>query len=134
MHKPRRPGLTWSNATEQAETVVLSFLYRLTSRLFALLGVRRMDSLAKDAEILVLRHQLAVLRRQAGRPRFTWSDRALITLLARLVPRERWRASRVNPTLSSPGTAAWSSGTGPTRAAGLGDLHWRRRRSSSSAA
>ena len=89
--------MTWSNATKQAETVALSFLYRLTGRLFAFLGVRRMDSLAKDAEILVLRHQLAVLRRQAGRPRFTWSDRALITLLARLVPRDRWRAFLVTP-------------------------------------
>ena len=41
---------------------------------------------AKDAEILVLRHQLAVLRRQVARPRFTWSDRAIIALLALWVP------------------------------------------------
>jgi hypothetical protein len=48
-----------------------------------------MDSAAKDAEILVLRHQLAVLRRQAARPRVTWSDREPIALLAGLVPRDR---------------------------------------------
>jgi hypothetical protein len=41
-----------------------------------------MDDAAKDAEILVLRHQLAVLRRQLARPRFTWSDRAIVALLA----------------------------------------------------
>ena len=56
-----------------------------------------MGDLAKDAEILVLRHQLAVLRRQVARPRFSSSDRALVVLLARLVPRERWAAWLVKP-------------------------------------
>ncbi len=69
--------------------MALSFLYRLVRRLFGLLRVHRMDALAKDAEILVLRHQLAVLRRQVARPRFSWSDRALVALLSSLVPRER---------------------------------------------
>ena len=55
------------------------------------------DTVAKDAEILVLRHQLAVLRRQVARPRFTWSDRALVALLAGLVPRERWGSFLVTP-------------------------------------
>jgi transposase len=56
-----------------------------------------MDAAAKDAEILVLRHQLAVLRRQVARPRFSWSDRALVALLAGLVPREHWRSFLVSP-------------------------------------
>jgi len=77
--------------------VVLSFLYRLVHRTFGLLGLARRDAIAKDAEILVLRHQLAVLRRQVGRARFTWSDRALIALLAGLIPRERWTAFLVTP-------------------------------------
>jgi transposase len=55
------------------------------------------DTAAKDAEILVLRHQLAVLRRQVTRPRFTWSDRALVALLAGLVPRELWGSFLVTP-------------------------------------
>ncbi len=55
------------------------------------------DSAAKDAEILVLRHQLAVLRRQVPRPRFTWSDRALVALIAGLVPRQRWGSFLVTP-------------------------------------
>ena len=76
---------------------MFSFLYRFISRVFAFLRVHRMDGLSKDAEIQVLRHQLAVLRRQAGRPRFSWPDRALIVLLARLVPRGRWRAFLVTP-------------------------------------
>jgi putative transposase len=77
--------------------VVLSFLYRLVHRTFGLLGLARRDAIAKDAEILVLRHQVAVLRRQVGRARFTWSDRALVALLAGLIPRERWTAFLVTP-------------------------------------
>ena len=77
--------------------MALSFLYQSGPRLFGLVRDHRKDALSKDAEILVLRHQLAVLRRQVGRPRFSWSDRALIALLASLVPRERWRSFLVTP-------------------------------------
>ena len=78
--------------------VALSFLYRLTCfRALQLLRLHRLGALAKDAEILVLRHQLAVLRRQVPRPRFSWSDRALFTLFSSLVLRERWRSFLVTP-------------------------------------
>jgi putative transposase len=77
--------------------VALSFLYRLVRRVAELLRIHRMDGAAKDAEILVLRHQLAVLSRQVARPGFSWSDRALIATLAKLVPRERWAAFLVTP-------------------------------------
>jgi putative transposase len=77
--------------------VALSFVYRLVQRALEMIRIHRMDAAAKDAEILVLRHQLAVLRRQVARPCLTWSDRALIVLLASLVPRERWRSFLVRP-------------------------------------
>ena len=77
--------------------MALSFLYSLVRRVAELLRIHRMDAAAKDAEFLVLRHQLAVLRRQGTRPRFSWSDRALIATLAKLVPRERWAAFLVTP-------------------------------------
>ena len=77
--------------------MALSFLYRLVCRVVEAIRIHRMDGVAKDAEILVLRHQLAVLQRQVARPRFTWSDRALVSALARLVPRERWASFLVTP-------------------------------------
>ncbi len=77
--------------------MALSFLYRLVRRVVELLRIHRMNAAAKDAEILVLRHQLVVLRRQVARPRLSWSDRALIATLATLVPREQWGAFLVTP-------------------------------------
>ena len=56
-----------------------------------------MDAVANDAEILVLRHQLAVLHRQVARPHFTWSDRALIAISAGLIAKERWASFLVTP-------------------------------------
>ena len=51
----------------------------------------------KDVEIAVLRHQLAVLHRQVGRPRYVPTDRLILATLARLLPRERWLAFLVTP-------------------------------------
>jgi transposase InsO family protein len=48
-------------------------------------------------EIAVLRHQLAVLRRQVQRPRYTPADRMLLAALAKLLPRERWTVFLVTP-------------------------------------
>ena len=51
----------------------------------------------KDVEIAMLGHQLAVLRRQVARPRYSPADRALLATLARLLSRERWVAFLVTP-------------------------------------
>ena len=77
--------------------MAFSFLYRLFCRLVEALSLHRMEAVAKEAEILVLRHQLAVLRRQVARPRFSWSDRAFIATVAKLVPQERWASFLVRP-------------------------------------
>jgi transposase InsO family protein len=52
---------------------------------------------AKDVEIAVLRHQLAVLRRQVIRPRYTPTDRIVLATLAKLLPRDRWPIFLVTP-------------------------------------
>jgi putative transposase len=52
---------------------------------------------ARDVEIAVLRHQLAVLGRQVARPRYTPFDRVLLAVLAKLLPRDRWRVFLVTP-------------------------------------
>ncbi|GAA1029123.1 hypothetical protein GCM10009557_16500 [Virgisporangium ochraceum] len=52
---------------------------------------------ANEVEIAVLRHQLAVLRRQVGRPRNTPADRMLLATMAKLLPRERWPVFLVTP-------------------------------------
>jgi putative transposase len=51
----------------------------------------------KDVEIAVLRHQLAILERQVPRPRFDDADRLLLSMLARLLPRDRWAVFLVTP-------------------------------------
>jgi len=52
----------------------------------------------KELEIVVLRHQLAVLRRQTGRPQLRTTDRVFLAAASRLLPRSRWKSFLVTPT------------------------------------
>src|SRR5690242_14549498 len=70
-----------------SEPVTLRFAYLAVLRIFGWLALLVQSDHAKDAEILILRHQVAVLQRQARTPRLSWADRALLAVLAQLLPR-----------------------------------------------
>ncbi|MGO8886378.1 MAG: integrase core domain-containing protein [Streptosporangiaceae bacterium] len=70
--------------------MILSALYLLARCLLSCLMVMARHESSKDAELLVLRHQNAVLRRQISRVRYEPADRLWLAALSRLIPRQRW--------------------------------------------
>jgi len=66
--------------------VTLRFAYLALLRMLGWMALLARSELAKDAEILVLRHQVALLRRHVKTPRPSWADRAILSALAQLIP------------------------------------------------
>ena len=77
--------------------MVWLFFYRAVCGVFGLLALRLRSSEYKEIEIVVLRHGLAIARRQLGRPRPSAADRALLAALSRTLPRSAWSAFAVSP-------------------------------------
>src|SRR6266487_4513029 len=72
-------------------------MYVVVCRLFALVVLVGRGQRSKELEILVLRHELSVLRRQVKRPQFEPSDRLVLAALSRVLPRRSWSAFVVRP-------------------------------------
>ena len=77
--------------------MTLRLLYLLFCQVLRWLALLSRSSAAKDAELLMLRHEVAVLGRQVARPRVDWADRAVLAGLARLLPGPAWRGLFVQP-------------------------------------
>ena len=85
----------------------LSLCYEVVRRVLQLAAWRFRSNDLKELEIVVLRHELAILRRRARRPTMTWTDRLFLAAASRLLPRARWRSFIITP-----GTPALASALG----------------------
>jgi hypothetical protein len=77
--------------------VLPKLAYLTLCRAIQLLTSLARGDAAKDLEILVLRHQIAVLRRNVPRPRLEPADRALLAAISRALPRAHWSCFLVAP-------------------------------------
>jgi putative transposase len=78
--------------------MALKLIYQVFTKLLSWMVLHARSNTANEIEILVLRHQLAVLQRRTPRPRINWTDRAVIAALARLLPARRRCGFLITPT------------------------------------
>ena len=92
--------------------MALGLIYLMLVRVLSWLALLARSDTAKDAEILTLRHEIAVLRRANPRPKMSWLDRAVLSALSKLLPAPLRQALR-------PPTRHADGRSGSVRAAGL---------------
>ena len=77
--------------------MAVKLIYQMFTKLLSWIVLHARSDTANEIEILVLRHQLAVLKRRTPRPPIRWSDRAVLAALTRLLPARRRRGMLVTP-------------------------------------
>ncbi len=88
----------------------------MSVRLTSWMALLACSSVPKDAVLLMLRHEVAVLRRQTPEPKMGWADRAVLAALARLLPGPRRMSRLVTPGTCEGSRQAVGSGRGPRAA------------------
>src|SRR5919106_2943647 len=89
----RKSIRTLTNDPVTSSAMLYALLYAIIRRVLWLSGI----SSDAEAEVLVLRHELPVLRRQVKRPKLRRRDKLLLAAMSRMLPRERWAAFIVTP-------------------------------------
>src|SRR3954452_21229577 len=119
----RVPAVESSARPADSEELVLvlvvlwSFSYLVCRCLLQVVLLRRRSEAFKELEIVVLRHELSVLQRQAKRPQLTMADRVLLAAASRFLPRSSWRSFMVGQRPCCAGIGGSSLAAGPTAVA-----------------
>jgi hypothetical protein len=93
----------------------IRLVYLVFARICSWLVLLSLSAASKDVELLVLRHEIAVLRRTQPRPRLDWADRAVLSALIRVLPPGLRMHRLVSTAPFCAGIVAWPPGSGRTR-------------------